>query len=127
MKRQITFAGIMALVLFSSTAGSNSGLKNRPVAEIRFDSVRGGMVFFPATVNSAGPFQFLLDTGGGGAHLDREIADRLGMQLERAMASVTGSANLEVGVIPSAVIGVGKIQYRGILIASPVAPIEPIL
>lgn len=127
MKRQITFAGIMALVLFSSTAGSNSGLKNRPVAEIRFDSVRGGMVFFPATVNSAGPFQFLLDTGGGGAHLDREIADRLGMQLERAVASVTGSANLEVGVIPSAVIGVGKVQYRGILIASPIAPIEPIL
>jgi len=126
MKRRITYAGIIALALFACSAEFNSGPKNRPVAELHFDSVRGGIAFFPATVNSAGPFQFLLDTGGGGSHIDREIANRLGVKLARGAASVSGSADLEVGVIPSAVIGVGAIQYRGQLIASPLAPLEPI-
>ncbi len=126
MKQQITLGGIIALALFAFSAEFNSVPKNRPVAEIHFDSVRGGIAFFPATVNSAGPFQFLLDTGGGGSHVDREIANKLGLKLERGAASVSGSANLEVGVIPSAVIGVGGIQYRGQLIASPLAPLEPI-
>jgi hypothetical protein len=127
MKRLSNFAGIVTLILFTCSSAFQSGLKNRPIAEIRFESVRGGMAFFPATVNSAGPFQFLLDTGGGGTNFDREIANKLGMKLERGVASVAGSANLEVGFIPNAVIGVGKVQYRGILVASPIAPIEPIL
>jgi hypothetical protein len=126
MKQQITFAGIIALALFACSAEFNSGPKNRPVAEIHFDSVRGGMAFFPATVNSAGPFQFLLDTGGAGSHVDREIANKLGVKLQRGAASVSGAADLEVGVIPSAVIGVGGIQYQGQLIASPLAQLEPI-
>lgn len=60
------FAGIIALVFLVSSAAVNNSLKNQPIAEVHFDTVLGGMVFFAATVNSAGPFQFLLDTGGSG-------------------------------------------------------------
>src|SRR5262249_43808232 len=64
MKLDICRAGIIALlvsplVLFALSAEFNRHTQNRPVAEIHFDSVREGMPFFPATVNSAGPFQFL--------------------------------------------------------------------
>jgi PDZ domain-containing protein len=127
MKQYVISAVIIALVLFLCPTASNGIHQNQPIAEIHFESVRGGMAFFPATVNSAGPFQFLLDTGGGGSHVDRGIANKLQVKLERGSASVSGSANLEVGVIPDATIGVGKIQSRGQLIVSPLEPLEPIL
>ena len=85
------------------------------------------MPLLPATVNGIGPFQFLLDTGGAGGHLDGEIAKRLGLKLERGIASVSGSANLEVGVIPEAMLAVGAARHRGLLLVSPLAPNEPIL
>jgi hypothetical protein len=118
---------VVAVVLSLGLIGSPARVANRPLVEIPFDSVRGGMPFFPATVNAIGPFQFLLDTGGGGGHLDREIANRLGLKLERGTASVSGSANLDVGVVPSAAIRVGAARHDGQLIASPLAPIEAIL
>jgi hypothetical protein len=85
------------------------------------------MPFFPATVNAIGPFQFLLDTGGSGGHVDGEIANRLGLKLERGTASVSGSASLDVGIIPEAMLTVGAARHRGQLLVSPLAPIEPIL
>jgi hypothetical protein len=127
MVRAILTAGLLVLALFSGVVESRSRLRNRPVAAIHFDSVRGGMPFFPATVNAIGPFQFLLDTGGSGGHVDGEIAKRLGLKLERGIASVSGSANLEVGIIPEATLAVGAVRHRGQLLVSPLAPIEPIL
>ena len=127
MKQKVIFAGIMVAVLFLAPVEFSSAPKNRPVAEIHFDAVLGGMAFFPATVNSAGPFQFLLDTGGAGSHLDREVASKMGLEMESGVASVSGAANLEVGVIPDAQLSVGAASMRGHLIASPIAPLEPIL
>lgn len=124
MQLRIAFIAMIAAALFACAAGFNSP-RNQPVAELPFDSVLGGMAFFPATVNSAGPFQFLLDTGGAGSLVDRELAHKLAVKLERGVASVSGSANLEVGVIPRAVIEVGKARYQGRLTASPLAPLEP--
>jgi predicted aspartyl protease len=120
-------AGVAALAMISGSGESRTRSGNRPVTEIHFDAVRGGMPFFPATVNAIGPFQFLLDTGGSGGHVDREIAKRLGLRLERGTASVSGSANLEVGIIPEATLAIGAARHRGQLLVSPLAPIEPIL
>jgi Aspartyl protease len=120
-------AGVAALAMISGSGESRTRSGNRPVTEIHFDAVRGGMPFFPATVNAIGPFQFLLDTGGSGGHVDGEIAKRLGLKLERGTASVSGSANLDVGIIPEAMLTVGAARHRGQLLVSPLAPIEPIL
>src|SRR5688500_12585045 len=94
--------------------------------EIKFEVAFGGIVFFPAQVNSAGPFQFLLDTGGAGSSVNRELANSLGLKMERGQASVSGNAALEVGVIPEASIKVGDSLLNGRLLATPLLPLEPI-
>lgn len=100
--------------------------RNQPVAEVRFETAFGSIVFFSASVNSAGPLQFLLDTGGAGSSVDREVANKLGLKMERGQASVSGNAALEVGVIPSATVTVGQIQFQEQLVAAPLSPLEPI-
>jgi Aspartyl protease len=108
-------------------AGSeNERLQRRRVIEVKFDEAFGGIVFFPAKVNSAGPFQFLLDTGGAGSSVDRELANSLGLKMDRGKASVSGNAALEVGVIPEARIHVGDSLLNGRLLAAPLTPLEPI-
>lgn len=99
---------------------------SHPVAEVRFERAFGGIIFFPVGVNSAGPFQFLLDTGGAGSSLNREVANRLGLQMVRGQASVSGNAALEVGVIPEATIQVGQSLFKGQFIAASLSPLEPI-
>jgi PDZ domain/Aspartyl protease len=126
MNRDV-LAAVAALAMISGSGEPRTRSGNRPISEFHFDAVRGGMPFFPATVNSIGQFQFLLDTGGSGGHLDGEIAKRLGLRLERGTASFSGSANLEVGIIPEATLAVGAARHRGQLLVSPLAPIEPIL
>jgi hypothetical protein len=126
MNREV-LAAVAALAMISGSGEPRTRSGNRPITEFHFDAVRGGMPFFPATVNAIGPFQFLLDTGGSGGHLDGEIAKRLGLRLERGTASVSGSANLEVGIIREATLAVGAARHRGQLLVSPLAPIEPIL
>jgi predicted aspartyl protease len=127
MARHGISAGIVAVAVFCGLGHPKSQVHNRPLTEVRFESVRGGMPFFAATVNASGPLEFLLDTGGSGEHVDREIANRLGLKLERARASVSGSSDLDVGVVPHATIAIGGARHEGPLVASPLAPIEPIL
>lgn len=100
--------------------------QSKRAIEINFEVAFGGIVFFPAQVNSAGPFQFLLDTGGGGSSVDRELANSLGLKMDRGQASVSGNAALEVGVIPEATIKVGDSLLSGRLLATPLSPLEPI-
>ena len=90
MARHGISTGIVAVAVFCGLGHPKSQVHNRPLTEVRFESVRGGMPFFAATVNASGPLEFLLDTGGSGEHVDREIANRLGLKLERARASVSG-------------------------------------
>lgn len=100
--------------------------KNQPVAEIPFEVAFRGVAFVPAKVNASAPMQFLIDTGGAGTHVDQEVAKKLGLEMERGVASASGNAQLEVGVIRSARTQVGDVQYAGQLIASPLAHLEPI-
>jgi predicted aspartyl protease len=106
--------------------GNEESFQRQRVVEIKFEIAFGGIVFFPVRVNSAGPFQFLLDTGGGGSSVDREIAKTLGLKMERGQASVSGNASLEVGVIPEATIQIADTQLNGRLLAAPLSPLEPI-
>jgi len=100
--------------------------QNRAVSEIQFELAFRGVAFIPAKVNGGPPMQFLLDTGGGGTHINRELAKQLGLEMARGVASASGNAQLDVGVIRSATTQVGDVQYTGQLIASPLAHLEPI-
>jgi predicted aspartyl protease len=118
--------GVLANFDAQAAQAAVTRAKNRPLAEVKFERAFGGIVFFPAAVNSAGPLQFLLDTGGAGSSVDREVANRLGLKMARGQASVSGNAALEVGVIPEATVQVGQGQFKGQLLAAPLSPLEPI-
>jgi len=100
--------------------------QNRPVTEVPFERAFGGIVFFSGIVNSTGPFQILLDTGGGGSSVDRDVANKLGLKTEPGVASVAGNPALEVGVIRDATIKVGASQFQAQLMATPMTSLEPI-
>ena len=117
---------VIATLCILALAISDSRVKNRPVSEIPFEVAFRGVAFIPAKVNGGPPMQFLLDTGGAGTHINREHAKQLGLEMARGVASASGNAQLEVGVIRSATTQVGDVQYTGQLIASPLAHLEPI-
>jgi predicted aspartyl protease len=117
---------VLSIFLLLLLLGCAFAYPNNPVTEIKFEKAFGGIVFFPAGVNSTGPLQFLLDTGGAGSSVDREVANRLGLKMERGQASVSGNDALQVGVIPEATIHVGQSKFNGQLIAAPLSPLEPI-
>ena len=109
---------LIAVMLSASQKG--------PITEIPFEVAFRGVAFVPAKLNGGPPMQFLLDTGGAGTHIDRELAKQLGLEMTRGVATASGNAQLEVGVIRSATAQVGDVQYTGQLIASPLAHLEPI-
>lgn len=86
-----------------------SDSRNRPTTEIPFEIAFRGVAFVPAKVNGGPPMQFLIDTGAG-THIDRELAKRLGLEMARGVATASGNAQLEVGVIQSATTQVGDVH-----------------
>lgn len=109
-----------------ATNDSRVVVRNRPITEVPFDCAFRGVAFVSGRVNDGPPMQFLLDTGGAGTHIDQGLAKKLGFEMQRGVASASGNAELEVGVIPSATTQVGDVKYDGQLIASPLAHLEPI-
>ena len=121
MMPKVIFIAMVCLVALVFTAS-----QNRPVSEIPFEVAFRGVAFIPAKVNGGPPMQFLLDTGGAGTHINRELAKQLGLEMARGVATASGNAQLDVGVIRSATTHVGDVQYTGQIIASPLAHLEPI-
>lgn len=72
-----------------------------------------GVAFVPVKLNSGAPRLCLLDTGRAGTHVDYELAKKLGLEMERGVATVSGNAELQVGVIRSATTQVGDARLEG--------------
>jgi hypothetical protein len=120
----LTLLSLISLAC-APTPSAFAHLKNQPIVEIPFETSLG-VVFFPVKVNSEGPFQFLLDTGGGGSLFERAMADRLSLKQERGEASVSGNSALSVGVIPKASVEVGPVKFESRLITTSFTTLEPI-
>jgi hypothetical protein len=101
--------------------------QNRPLAELRIQTVRGGIAFLSGAFESGQTADFLLDTGGSGNLVDRETAVKFGMRMLRGAASVSGTANLDVGVIPQALLTIGPLQHRSQLLATDLSGLGPAL
>ncbi len=100
--------------------------KNRLVAEIRFEKEFGGIAVLAGRVNTSGTLTFLLDTGGSGCVIDKDVAIKLGLNLENAVASVSGNPAMEVGVVRDAAVHVGSIQFQSQLMATSLSRLEEI-
>ena len=131
IRRSSLVTGLACLLIaLTISVGSNPARfgqhGNRPTTEVRIEKAFAGIVFFSGQVNSVGPLGFLLDTGGAGCLIDTAVATRLALKTERAQATTSGNNELEVGLIQSAKVQIGEIQFQGRLIASPLSHLEPI-
>jgi hypothetical protein len=119
---------LIAILIGMTLAADNVqvGNSSKPITEIPFEVAFRGVPFVPVKVNSGSPMQFLLDTGGAGTQLDQGLAKKLGLEMGRGVATTSGNAELEVGVIRSATIQVGDARFEGRPIASPLAHLKPV-
>jgi predicted aspartyl protease len=72
---------IRALVLFTFTV-TLSALANSPgenTTRVSFTMTQHFLVVVPVSINGAGPFNFLLDTGATNSDIDRGLADQLSL------------------------------------------------
>ena len=99
---------LVAGIVMTAFAADHS----RPLTEMPFRPEFRGLAFVAGKVNGERSIEFLLDTGGSGSFVDRELAKALGMKLAPGQASVWGNAALEVGVAPDALLQVGKVAFR---------------
>jgi predicted aspartyl protease len=100
--------------------------KNLLLAEIGFEKEFGGIAVLAGSVNARGTLKFLLDTGGSGSVIDKDLAIKLGLNIENAVASVSGNPSMEVGVVRDAAVHVGSIQFHRQLMATPLSQLEEI-
>jgi hypothetical protein len=123
---KLFFIWLVGTLVTLAISESRVDTKNHPITEIPFEVAFRGVAFVSTKVNAGPPLQFILDTGGAGTHIDLGLAKELGLEMGRGVATASGNAQLEVGVIRSATTQVGEVQYVGQLIASPLGHLEPI-
>ena len=109
---------VLAAGLAAALCGGEVLADPRVLADVELERAFEGMPFVRLTVNGSEPLAFLIDTGGAGSILDRDVAKRLGMLPVPGRASVSGVAALDVGVVPKAKIRLAKLtleEVRGLL------------
>ena len=101
----------VALLSFAlPTAGAAA-----PAEEIILSLRVSGALRVPVTVNGAGPFSFLLDTGSSHTIVGSELVDRLGLPVV-AQARVVTPAGVEMGPVVSVErLSIGSASVSGLM------------
>lgn len=70
---------VIALCLFAFTLPASAALPDENTVRISFTTADHFLVVVPVSINGAGPFNFLLDTGATNSDIDRGLADQLSL------------------------------------------------
>jgi len=70
---------VIALCLFALTLPATAASPDENTVRINFTTVNHFLVVVPVSINGAGPFNFLLDTGATNSGLDQGLADQLSL------------------------------------------------
>src|SRR6202035_2976061 len=70
---------VIALCLFVFTLPATAASADENTAMISFTTAEQFLVVIPVSINGAGPFNFLLDTGATNSDIDRRLADQLSL------------------------------------------------
>jgi predicted aspartyl protease len=102
---------VLGAFLFSPSLSADSSVKLRTVA--------GGYLLVPVTLNGAGPFEFLLDTGATTTMIEPALARRLELPLgeRESIASITSETVAERSRLESLTIGSTTIVDADVLVA----------
>jgi Aspartyl protease len=102
---------VLGAIIFSPSLSADSSVKLRTVA--------GGYLLVPVTLNGAGPFEFLLDTGATTTMIKPALARRLELPLgeRESIASTTSKNVAEWSRLESLTIGSTTIVAPDVLVA----------
>jgi hypothetical protein len=79
MSRLHLISRAIALCLFAFTVPASAALPDENTVRISFTTVDRFLIVVPVSINGAGPFNFLLDTGATNSDIDRGLADQLSL------------------------------------------------
>jgi predicted aspartyl protease len=89
---------LIALCLFAFTLPATAALPDENTVRISFTTAEHFLVIVPVSINGAGPFNFLLDTGATNSVIDRGLADQLALPLvgEEDVRGIQGDVRLSI-------------------------------
>lgn len=91
-------AGLLSALQLSASTGPVPVLGAEPGFASPTTLDRVGRILVPVTINGQGPFRMMVDTGANRSTITREVAQRLGLELEGAatvvLNGVTGSSKV---------------------------------
>ena len=89
---------VIALCLFAFTFPASAVSPDENTVRISFTTVDQFLVVIPVSVNGAGPFNFLLDTGATNSVIDRGLADQLSLPGvgEEEVTGIEGKVRLAI-------------------------------
>jgi predicted aspartyl protease len=79
MSRLHLISRVIALCLFAFTLSASAALPGENTVSVSFTTAADFLVVVPVSINGAGPFNFLLDTGATNSDIDPDLADQLSL------------------------------------------------
>ncbi len=112
MSRICVIRRTIVLLLFACTLSAIAASPDENIVRVRFPMDERFMVIVPVSINGAGPFNFMLDTGNNTTIIDRKLADQLSLPLV-GEKEVTGiEAKLHVSIAHSRSISIAGLAVR---------------
>jgi len=98
VSRLYLISRVIALSLFAFTLPANADSPDENTVRIGFRTVNQFLIMVPVSINGAGPFNFLLDTGATNSDIDRGLADQLSLPGvgEEEVGGLQGTVRLSV-------------------------------
>jgi hypothetical protein len=98
VSRLYLISRVIALSLFAFTFPANADSPDENTVRIGFRTVNQFLVVVPVSINGAGPFNFLLDTGATNSDIDRGLSDQLSLPGvgEKEVGGLQGSVRLSI-------------------------------
>jgi predicted aspartyl protease len=81
MSRLYVIRRVIVPWLFACTLSAIAASTDENIVRVRFPMDERFMVIVPVSINGAGPFNFMLDTGNNTTIIDRKLADQLSLPL----------------------------------------------
>jgi hypothetical protein len=98
ISRLYLISRVIALCLFAFTVPASAASPGENTVRINFTTADHFLVVVPVSINGAGPFNFLLDTGATNSDIDRGLADQLSLPVagEHEVIGVQGKVRLSI-------------------------------
>ena len=98
MARINLISRLVALCFLALTLPAIADSPDENTARVNFTTAEQFLVVVPVSINGAGPFNFLLDTGATNSDIDRELADQLSLPTvgEDEVIGIQGNVRLSI-------------------------------